>query len=142
MQKFSVGSFGGGRYSPLVESPLAGVPIFAGLQDDALALLFKRAESFAAAEGEVVVREGEVGSKFYLIKSGAVRVVKRFGTKEEVFLAQLGARDFFGEMCILETLPRAASVQTIGPSEFVVLPSAAFYQLYQARPDQYSILVL
>jgi CRP-like cAMP-binding protein len=125
-----------------VESPLAGVPIFAGLKDEALALLFKRAEGISAADGDVVVREGEPGSKFYLIKSGAVRVVKKFGEPDEVLLAQLGPRDFFGEMCILETLPRAASVQATQPSEFVVLPSTAFYQLYQARPDQYSILVL
>jgi CRP/FNR family cyclic AMP-dependent transcriptional regulator len=125
-----------------VESPLAGVPIFAGLIPEALELLFKRAEAAAAAESELIVREGEPGSKFYLIKSGAVRVVKKFGTDDEVLLARLGPRDFFGEMCILETLPRAASVQAMEPTQLVTLPSAAFYHLYQGRPDQYSILLL
>jgi CRP-like cAMP-binding protein len=142
MQKISVGSFGGARYGAAVESPLAGVPIFAGLKDEALAILFKRAESLAAADGDLIVKEGEPGSKFYLIKAGAVRVVKKLGRKDEVLLAKLAPRDFFGEMCILETLPRAASVQAVEPSEFIVLPSTAFYQLYQAKPDQYSILVL
>lgn len=112
------------------------------MKDDALAVLFKRAEGIAAREGDVIVREGDPGSKFFLVKSGAVRVVKRLGTEDEVLLARLGARDFFGEMCILETLPRAASVQAMEPSEFIVLPAMAFYQLYQAQPDQYSILVL
>jgi CRP/FNR family cyclic AMP-dependent transcriptional regulator len=125
-----------------VESPLAGVPIFAGLGEDALTLLFKRAEAVNFAQGDVVVREGEVGSKFFLIKSGQVRVVKNIDTNDEVLLARLGARDFFGEMCILETLPRAASVQATEPTELVSLPSTAFYHLYQARPDQYSILLL
>ena len=125
-----------------METPLAGVPIFAGMKEDALAVLLKRADRLAAAEGDLIVREGEPGSKFYLIKSGAVRVVKRFGTPDEVLLARLAARDFFGEMCILETLPRAASVQAMEASELVVLPSTAFYHLYQAQPDQYSILVL
>lgn len=125
-----------------MESPLAGVPIFAGLVDEALGLLFERAEGMNVGVGEVVVREGEAGSKFFLVKSGAVRVVKYLGTAEEVFLAHLGARDFFGEMCILETLPRAASVQATEQSELVSLPSTAFYHLYKARPDQYSILVL
>src|SRR5688572_23624795 len=108
MQKFSVGSFGARRrYVRGVETPLAGVPIFAGMQEDALAVLFQRAETLAAAEGDVIVREGEAGSQFYLIKSGAVRIVKPFDTPDEVLLARMGARDFFGEMCILETLPRA-----------------------------------
>jgi CRP/FNR family cyclic AMP-dependent transcriptional regulator len=125
-----------------VESPLAGVPIFAGLGEEALTLLFKRAEALKMGEGDLIVREGEVGSKFFLIKSGQVRVVKKVDTKDEVLLARLGARDFFGEMCILETLPRAASVQATEATELVTLPSTAFYHLYQARPDQYSILVL
>ena len=125
-----------------METPLAGVPIFAGMKEDALAVLFQRAETLPAAEGGVIVREGEPGSKFYLIKSGAVRVMKRLGTADEVLLARLAARDFFGEMCILETLPRAASVQAMEASELIALPSGAFYQLYQAQPAQYSILVL
>lgn len=125
-----------------MESPFAGVPIFAGLNDDALTLLFKRAEAINFPQGDLIVREGEVGSKFFLIKSGQVRVVKKIGAAEEVLLARLGPRDFFGEMCILETLPRAASVQATEPTELVSLPAAAFYHLYQARPDQYSILVL
>lgn len=118
------------------------MPIFAGLNEDALTLLFERAEALQMAPGDLVVREGEVGSKFFLIKSGQVRVVKNVDTEEEVLLARLGARDFFGEMCILETLPRAASVQATEATELVLLPSTAFYHLYQARPDQYSILVL
>ena len=121
---------------------MAGVPIFAGMTEEALGVLFQRAELLVVGEGDVVVREGEPGSNFYLIKAGAVRVVKRFGTEDEVLLARLGARDFFGEMCILETLPRAASVQAMEASELIVLPSMAFYKLFQAKPDQYSILVL
>ena len=78
----------------------------------------------------------------YVIRNGAVRVVKNLGTNDEVLLARMGAKDFFGEMCILETLPRAASVQAMEQTELVALPSSAFYQLYKAQPDQYSILVL
>jgi len=130
------------RYALSVESPLAGVPIFAGLTDEAQALLFRRAEVAQFSAGATIVAEGETGSKFFLIKSGAVRVVKHFGTPEETLLARLGPRDFFGEMCILETLPRAATVQATETTELIALPSTAFYQLYKSCADQYSILVL
>jgi CRP/FNR family transcriptional regulator, cyclic AMP receptor protein len=125
-----------------VQPILGVVPIFAGLADEALSLLLKRAEETSAAINDIILREGEPGSRFYLIKSGAVRVVKKLGAPDEVLLARLTARDFFGEMCILETLPRAASVQAIEPTELINIPSTAFYHLYKDRPDQYSILLL
>lgn len=121
---------------------LAGVPIFAGLSDETMDLFLQRAELSTAAPGDLIVREGEPGSKFYLIKSGAVRIVKKLGAPDEVQLARLEARDFFGEMCVLETLPRAASVVAAESTEILAIPSTAFYHLYRARPDQYSILVL
>lgn len=125
-----------------MQAVLAGVPIFAGLSEETLALFLQRAEHSAVPPGEIIVREGEPGSKFYLIESGAVRVVKKLGSPEEVQLARLEARDFFGEMCVLETLPRAASVLAAVPTEYLAIPSTAFYHLYRAKPDQYSILVL
>jgi len=118
------------------------VPIFAGLVDEALALLLQRAENTSAAAGEVILREGEVGSRFYLIKVGRVRVIKNLGGSHETVLAELTTRDFFGEMCILETLPRAATVLASEPTELINIPSTAFYHLYKSRPEQYSILVL
>lgn len=121
---------------------LRDVTIFAGLDDSALALLMARARETIAPAGTVIVREGEPGNHLYLIASGSVRVCKRFDRTGEVELARLKAGDFFGEMCILETLPRAATVLTGTDSILHALPSVAFYDLFQAKPDQYGILML
>lgn len=125
-----------------MEAALAGVPIFAGLETDALDLLLKRAEHSSCPAGEAIVREGESGSRFFLIKTGSFQVIKALGTPDETCLANLRAKDFFGEMCILETLPRAATVIAREPSDFLSIPSTAFYQLFKARPDQYAMLIL
>jgi CRP-like cAMP-binding protein len=90
----------------------------------------------------VIVREGEPGNQLFLIVSGSVRVCKRFGQPDQVELAQLNTGDFFGEMCILETLPRAATVQSVSQTTLSALPSLAFYDLFRANPEQYSILIL
>ena len=121
---------------------LQDVPIFAGLEEPALELLSQRAVEMTFSDGEWIVREGEPGNRLFVIGSGAVRVRKHLGEPAEVELALLGPKDFFGEMCILETLPRAASVQAMEQTELITLPSTAFYHLYQARPDQYCILLL
>jgi len=118
------------------------VPIFAGLEPDALRLLAGRAQFSKAAEGSSIVKEGEPGNRFFLIESGSVRVVKGLGTPGEIELARLGPLDFFGEMCILETLPRAATVVAAAETRLWGLSSAAYLRLYEEQPKQYALLVL
>lgn len=125
-----------------VEATLRNITIFAGLDDSALSLLMARARSTTAPAEGVIVREGEPGNQLYLIVSGSVRICKRFGQPDQLELARLNRGDFFGEMCILETLPRAATVQAASETTLYALPSLAFYDLFRANAEQYSILIL
>jgi len=125
-----------------VRAALQNVPIFAGLDEAALNLLWERAKEIKTAAGEIVVREGETGNRLFLVGEGQVRVCKHFGQPDEIELAKLAPGNFFGEMCILETLPRSATVQAIIDSTLYTLTSLAFYHLYEAMPAQHSILVL
>ncbi len=121
---------------------LQNVPILAGLDEAALTLLWDRAVESKAPAGGIIVREGETGNRFFLVAEGTVRVCRGFGQAHEVELAKLSSRDFFGEMCILETLPRSATVQAMVDTTLYSLTAMAFYNLYQTMPAQYSILLL
>lgn len=123
-------------------SLLRTVPIFAGMDVNALELLLQQAKQCDYAEGTVILREGESSNLLFLIETGQVRVCQNFGQASEVELARLGSKEFFGEMCILETLPRSATVQAIAPSTLFTLSSLAFYHLYEKLPAQHSILLL
>jgi CRP/FNR family transcriptional regulator, cyclic AMP receptor protein len=125
-----------------VRASLQGIPIFAGLSEEALDLLLAKALDITAAAGEAVVTEGQVGNRFYVITEGTVRVCKDDGHGAKVELARLGPKEFFGEMCMLETLPRSASVQAVGAARLLSLSSFDFLRLYNQMPDQYGILVL
>jgi CRP/FNR family cyclic AMP-dependent transcriptional regulator len=118
------------------------VPIFAGLETPALEFLAGLAKESEVKAGEVVVREHEPGNRFYVITAGSVRVCKRYGQPDELELAVLHAGNFFGEMCILETLPRSATVYALGRTRLLGFSSISFYHFYQAMPAQYSILLL
>jgi CRP/FNR family cyclic AMP-dependent transcriptional regulator len=118
------------------------VPIFAGLNEDTLEALSNRSHETVVKAGALVVREGDSGNRFYLIGSGSVRVVKNFNTPDAVELAKLTKGDFFGEMCILETLPRVATVEALEPTTLFSLSSLAFYHLYETAPKEYCVLVL
>lgn len=125
-----------------MEAIVTGVPIFAGLDEPALALLMGSSWQRTCAPDEVIVREGDSSNEMFVIAEGSVRVWKHFGTPQQVELDVLGEKDFFGEMCILETLPRAATVQSVGDCTLVGLKSSAFYRLYCARPEQHGILIM
>lgn len=72
------------------------------------------------ADGDVIVREGEATREMYIIQRGRVEVTKALGGKS-VVLATLERGDFFGEMSLLESQPRAATVRAKGDAELVVI---------------------
>ena len=118
------------------------VSIFAGLDESALDILLAQAEETVVPSGQIIVREGDEGNRFYIIESGMVRVCKHYEEPDEVEFAVLSEGDFFGEMCILETLPRAATVQALTDATLYSFSSLAFLQVYEQMPKQYGILLL
>ena len=66
-------------------------------------------------DGQVIVSQGELGDCMYVIQEGQVEVVAHEGG-DEVRLAVLGEREFFGEMAIFEREVRTATVRALGQS--------------------------
>lgn len=68
--------------------------------------------------GEIIFREGDIGEKMYIIKSGRVEVVKKIHD-EEIVLATLNPNSFFGEMALFGDKHRTATVRAIEDSEMI-----------------------
>jgi len=64
-------------------------------------------------DGEIIVRQGELGDCMYLVEKGTVEVLQREGDKE-FCLTELGPGDFFGETAIFEGETRPATVRAVG----------------------------
>jgi CRP-like cAMP-binding protein len=64
-------------------------------------------------DGEVIVRQGEVGDCMYVVQSGKVEVVHA-SPRGEQRLAVLETGDFFGEMAVFQREVRSASVRALG----------------------------
>jgi flavin-dependent dehydrogenase len=73
-------------------------------------------------QGDVIIRQGEVGNSMYVIQDGYVEVIKEAGG-QEVQLAVLGKDDFFGEMAIFEKEVRGATVRTVGTARILTIDS-------------------
>lgn len=81
--------------------------------------------------GEVVFDEGEEGQALYVIVSGKVAIC--LPGRHEAPLAELQARDFFGELGLLDGWPRSAQARAVTPCELIVLSRADFEHLMQSH---------
>jgi MFS family permease len=84
---------------------LRGLPLFAPLEPKSLERVAQQLGRLEVAAGETVIREGEVGDRFYVVESGATTA-----TFEGQVLSQQGAGEVFGEIALLRDVPRTATV--------------------------------
>lgn len=94
----------------------------------------KKAYTVELKEGEYVFREGELGTEMYIINEGKVEILNQVGDEEQL-LAVLEKGDFFGEMSVLEDLPRAASARAATDIRLLPINGSTFDQLLQGNPE-------
>src|SRR3989442_7031104 len=83
-------------------------------------------------KGEMIYVEGDLGSEMYVVQSGAVRIYRTLGgVKQELAIMEKG--DFFGEIAVLEGLPRTASAEALATSEIIEINSATFDTMIRAN---------
>lgn len=88
---------------------LRAVPLFAELKDGQLKRLMTMLHVREYAAGEVVFRAGQTGAGMYIIQRGEVDIVMLLDDGSEKKLVTLGDRQFFGELALLESVPRTAT---------------------------------
>lgn len=96
------------------------VPMFAPLSLAGKERLATKLFAVDVAAGEVVLRAGEVGDRFYIVDSGSVRIGFDEGEKES------GAGDYFGEIALLRDVPRTATVTATTATRLYALERADF----------------
>lgn len=103
---------------------IAANPVFGGLSATEVDLLLTRLVPVAVETGETVIRQGEPGDRFYVVRSGSLEVL-RDGAR----IAVLGAGDAFGEIALLHRIPRTATVRALGASSLLALEAEDFREL-------------
>ena len=86
------------------------------------------------ASGTVLFREGERGEKMYVIRSGKVNIWKQI-SESEITLAVLGPGEFFGEMALLEGLPRSAGATVVEEAVLIEVKHEAFETLVRKNGE-------
>jgi len=99
----------------LLRKTLKLVKLFEGFSEDDVRDFFTWARRRDAEPGERVMEEGELSHEMYIVASGSLKVVKSRGSAEEE-LALLEPGDSFGEIALLDSGQRSASVVAVTQS--------------------------
>ena len=118
------------------------IGLFGGLGDEVLRSFVAALEVNELAAGTVVFKEGESGRELYVILDGEVEVLRRSKRGHETRVAILGPGDWFGEMSILDVLPRSATTRVLAPARVLRLTAHELDTLYRRDTRSYSLLVL
>jgi signal transduction histidine kinase len=105
---------------------LKTAPLLACLSQDALTDLAKVTREHRYNAGEVIVREGEIGDRLYVITQGVVSIIKGYSGPAEEVIATRGPGDVVGEMSLLENRPRFATVVAKENVKVISVPFNAF----------------
>ncbi len=108
---------------------LGNCRLFTGLPTEQLRAIAGSAQEVEFAAGRVIARQGEVGTGFFVVVDGTVRVVR-----DGELLATLGPGEFFGELSILDGQPRIAQVVAEEPTRCLALASWDFERVLLENP--------
>jgi CRP-like cAMP-binding protein len=129
---------------PDLESPdrLRNIGLFGGLGDDVLRSFVGTLNLSELAAGAVVFKEGDHGRELFVILDGEVEVLRRSKRGHETRVAILGPGDWFGEMSVLDVLPRSATTRVLAPTHLLRLTAHDLDLLYRRDMRSYALLVL
>jgi len=109
-------------------------PPFLGLSEQDIAALSRRAVTRAFPKNTIILNEGDQTDSLYIILSGRVKVFLANEEGKEIVLDTQGPGEYFGEM-VLDEGPRSASVMTLEPCRFQLIPKEDVKALLQSHPD-------
>lgn len=85
-------------------------------------------------KGDYIFREGDEGDEMYIIQTGRVSIHKVIaGKKAPISVLEKG--DFFGEMSVLERLPRTADAEALEDADLITINSQTFGEMIRSNPE-------
>jgi CRP/FNR family cyclic AMP-dependent transcriptional regulator len=127
---------------PIGLDVLRNVPLFRDFESTELAEVAQLVTTRRFPKHHTIFREGEPGQTFYIILSGSVAIVRVASDGRETILSILKENEFFGEMSVFETAPRAAAVRTMTEVEVGMIERDDFLALIDRSPRIGRLLVI
>src|SRR5215472_1254809 len=119
------------RRLALKREVLAKMPLFGRLTERELLRVMQAVEVRVYDDDQTVIREGERGDELFIVLAGTVRV-----SRGSQVLTRLGAGEHFGEMALIRSVPRSATVAAeTGGAELIAIRRADFFEILRKEHE-------
>lgn len=125
------------RHAEDPHAHLRSLPLFAGCSNDELAAIDALSDEVHVPAGRPLIRQGDIGREFIIVISGEAAV-----TRDDVEIARLGPGSYFGELALLASTVRNASVTAVTPLTVEVIDRRGFQTLLEDSPGLTRTLLL
>ncbi len=114
---------------------LSKIPIFEKLSSSDLEVLRNLWKPRNVTKGEVLFRKGDSGSSMYMIEEGSIEIsVPLQNQKKEMRVSVLHEGEFFGELSLIDGLPRTATARALEPCRLLEMKREDFIRFLAERP--------
>ncbi|MFC1859415.1 Crp/Fnr family transcriptional regulator [Thermodesulfobacteriota bacterium] len=120
---------------------LSNIPLFRGLSPEVLADLAERLRMLKARKGDVLFRKESEGTTLYIIQEGAIKIVLPSKLGEEMIVTIFSEGDFFGEMSLLDGMPRSADAVAVEASILLLLNRNDFIAFLRQHDSAMSMIL-
>lgn len=110
---------------------ISTTPLFAGLSREDLARIAGKLKEETFAAGQTVFCQGDRGHSLYIVRSGAVEVIREANGSEGESLAVLGPNECFGEITLFTGNPRSATARVVMNTVLVKLDNETLNELLE-----------
>lgn len=114
---------------------LKKVPLFRSLKEQQIRKMAKRMKRRDYNDGDVIVEQGQMGIGLFVLANGQVEVHRKHTDGTTTHLDTLDETDFFGELALLDEMPRTASVIAKGEVACLALSRLDFMDELHEDPD-------
>ena len=118
---------------------LQRMPVFGGIRADVLRSLLGLCPIVDVPAGEFFFRERDPADAMFVLEAGKVAVLKSW-RNEEYLLHVLETGDCFGEMALMDLMPRSASVRATEDCRAILVSAASLYRVYEKDLEQFAMI--
>ncbi len=118
------------RRLALKRDVLLKMPLFSRLQERELLRIMQVADVIAYEPSQVVVKEGDRGDELFIVLSGGVDV-----SRGDAVLTSVGAGEHFGEMALIRSMPRSATIIATEHTELIALRRTDFFEILRKEHE-------
>jgi CRP/FNR family cyclic AMP-dependent transcriptional regulator len=118
---------------------LQRTPVFGGIRADVLRFLLGLCPLVSVPANEFFFREHYQADSMFLLETGKVAVLKSW-RGQDYLLRILKEGDCFGEMAVMDLLPRSASIRAVEDCTAIRLSVASLYQVYEHDLKQFALI--